>query len=476
MQAAPEGQQVDPEPAEALAHSLSGGALALPSVALLVAVGASFVFSGTEAAITSMGELRIRRMLASGNGPRAWLELWLNEPSQVLTTLLVGNTLANLSAAALATQLTLKVASAYGVDGSLLGWAVAAAVAVLGVLVLVVGEIAPKTMAKLHPEWFLPAMHGAWLFHLLGRWLTASMMWVALNLVRAMGGKPETAGLQITEEQIEDMVRIGSEAGAIDESRGELLQGVFDLKDVTAKKLLTPRKQVVGLPLDATLEEVRAVVQEHEYSRYPVYDKSLDAIAGVFFAKTLLSAEVTANPDGFALRAHLRKALFVPESVKAADLLGEFQKKRMHLAIVVDEHGGTAGILTLEDVLEELVGDIEDEHDEPERHVVEVAAGKWSLDGGADLSAFSEQIGADLPESDAYATVGGFVIDQLGRMAQVGDAVRWQDLAIRVTEADGTRVVRVEVERSELPTASPVARAATTPRGQRSLAETGADG
>lgn len=461
---------MDPDPAEALAHTWTVGALALPSLALLVAVVASFVFSGTEAAITSMGELRIRRMLSNGNGPRAWLELWLSDPPQVLTTLLVGNTLANLSAAALTTHLTILIAQGYGLDGSWLGWMLALAVAALGVVVLVVGEIAPKTMAKLHPEWFLPAMHAVWLFHLLGRWLTASMMWVAMHLVRAMGGKPETAGLQITEEQIEDMVRIGSEAGAIDENRGELLQGVFDLKDVTAKKLLTPRKHVVGLPLDATLEEVRRVVQEHEYSRYPVYDRSLDAISGVFFAKTLLSAEVMNNPGDFALRNHLRKALFVPESVKAADMLGEFQKKRVHLAIVVDEHGGTAGILTLEDVLEELVGDIEDEHDEPERHVVEVAAGKWSLDGGADFVAFLEQIGADLPESDAYATVGGFVIDELGRMAQVGDTVRWQDLAICVTEADGTRVVRVSVERTTPPD-TPAAAAKTwiTPRVQRSV-------
>jgi CBS domain containing-hemolysin-like protein len=281
-------------------------------------------------------------------------------------------------------------------------------------------------------------------------------MWI----VKALGGKPQSAGLLVTEEQIEDMVRIGSEAGALESSRGELLQGVFDLKDATARKLLTPRTQVVGLSLDAKWADIMTIVQEHKYSRYPVYDKGLDNIVGVFFAKTLFNPALAAHPGAFVLSQHLKKALFVPEAAKATDLLADFQRKRTHLAIVVDEHGGTAGILTLEDVLEELVGDIEDEHDEPERHVVEVSEGRWTLDGGADLRAFSEQIGADLPESEAYATVGGFLTDQLGRMPGVGDKVYWQDLVLHVTESDGMRVVRVDIERHDLPVSGQ-----STPRG-----------
>ena len=166
--------------------------------------------------------------------------------------------LANIVASAVVTSLALQTAVVYGLDGH---WVEVAGIALLTMILLIGGEIAPKTMAKHHPEWFLPLMHVAWWFHLATRWLTAAMMWAALYVVRGLGGTAKPSAFQVTEEQIEDMVRIGSEAGSIDQERGDILQNVFDLGDLTARSIMTPRTQIDGVPQGASYSEVAHIVQ-----------------------------------------------------------------------------------------------------------------------------------------------------------------------------------------------------------------------
>jgi putative hemolysin len=409
-----------------------------------LAILCAFVFAGSETAITGMGELRIKKLLEHNKGPKKWLELWLRDPSRVLTTLLAGNTLASVLASALTTSLALHTAHRHGLDAS---WLEAVAIGLLTVVLLVAGEIAPKTLAKNHPEWFLPLMHVVWWFHLSTRWLTHFLIWTAMHIVRALGGKHPQGGFQVTEEQLEDMVRIGSEEGSIDEDRGDILQNVFDLGGLNVRAIMTPRTQIDGLGTDATFEEVAAAVQANHFSRYPVYERTLDKIVGIFHAKDLMDYALSGRQGEFKLADHVRDTRFVPETKKAIELLKELQTAKVHMVIVVDEHGGTAGIVTMEDVLEELVGEIYDEYDQPEPVVEPAGPNGWHIEASAEIRDLAATYEIELPETSSYSTVGGFLVEQLGHVPKPGEELRWQDLTFKVLEADETRVVKVEIQR-----------------------------
>lgn len=419
----------------------------LTCIALVVALLAVFVFAGSEGAVSSLGEPRIRRLLEARKGPRRLLELWLREPVRVVTTLLAGATVARIAAATLTALLALGLARHAGLAAAWHDVAIVGAAATLSLIVLAVCELAPRTLARHHPELFLPLMHGVWWFHVLTRGLSGGANWLAMGLVRALGGRCDSKPTLVTEEQIEDMVRIGSEAGSIDETSGDMLQSVFDLSDLPVRALMTPRTQIDGLPVDATFEEVAELVTASNFSRYPVYDRSLDKIVGVFHAKDLTRYLLREDRGPFRLGDHVRDAWFVPETKKAIEVLKELQKKSMMMAVVVDEHGGTAGVVTMEDVLEELVGEIYDEYDQPEASLQQVGPNGWDIDAGAEIRDVADELDFDLPDAPSYSTVGGFIVDQLGRVPKQGEEMQWNDWTFLVREADDTKVVRVEIRR-----------------------------
>lgn len=433
----------------------------LSIVAILLAIATSFLFAGSETAITGMGELRIRKLIDSRQGPRGLLELWLAEPSHVLTTLLAGNTLANILSSALVTSLAIRLAHANDLDPS---WTEASVVAFLTFVVLVFAEIAPKTLANNHPERFLPLLHIVWWFHLGTRWLTKLATWVAMTFVRALGGSSTPTTFQVTEEQIEDMVRIGSESGMITEDQGDMLQGVFELKDLPVRAIMTPRTKIDGLAIESGFEQIAHLITTTKFSRYPVYEKTIDKIVGVFYAKDLVDHMLRGDVRQFNLADHVREPRFVPDSQKAAELLRDFQKESVHMAIVVDEHGGTAGIVTLEDVLEQLVGEIYDEYDQEEPLIRSIGEQMWSVDATMQVRDFAEQVELELPDSHTYSTVGGFVIEHVGRVPKIGEMVRVDGFVLTVREADDHRIVRVDVERVQEPSE---AAAADTPGAGR---------
>jgi putative hemolysin len=417
-------------------------------LAVLVCLALSFLFAGSETAITSMGEHRVRRLLEQKQGPKAFFELWLSDHSSVLTALLAGNTLVNIVASSLVTSLTLDLSVRGVLPVWLRGSIVSIGVFVLTLMVLVAGEIVPKTLAKSRPEWFLRPFWVVYGFHVCTRPLTRGLTWLAKVVVRMLGVDTESSGFLVTEEQIEDMVRIGSEEGSIDIRRGDLLKNVFDLWDTSVRSIMTPRTEMVGLSVDATVDDILALMRENGYSRYPVFDGGPDHVVGIFYAKALIEADFEArNNGGFELRNHLRDALFVPETQKASSLLQTFRSRAIHLAVVVDEHGGTAGVVTLEDVLEELVGDIYDEFDEIDSVVEEVGDGIWHADGSAEMRDIADKARAELPEDAGYSTVAGYVFHHLGRMPEAGDGFVADGMQVTVLAADSKKIQRVEIQR-----------------------------
>lgn len=406
----------------------------------------SFLFAGSETAITSMGEHRVRRLIDDKKGPQRLLELWLSDPSSVLTTLLAGNTLANILGSALTTSLFIGMGKPGGALSMLGEYAVSVGVFLLTMVVLVAGEIAPKTLAKSSPEWFLRPLSLVWVFHVMTTWLTVSLSRIAKFLVGLLGVDTERGSFLVTEEQIEDMVRLSSQEGSIDENRGTILQNVFDLDDISVRSIMTPRTDMVALRVDMPLAEVLEKIRSSGLSRFPVYEGTKDEVIGIFYAKKLLDL-VAVDADDFDLSTVLAEAMFVPETQKASRLLTDFQARAVHMGVVVDEHGGTSGIVTLEDVLEELVGEIYDEDDRVENMIEPTGPDSWIVDASTELRLLEDMLDLEWPETDSYSTVGGFCTEQIGHVPQLGETITWRNLQFTVLEADDKRAVRVEVLR-----------------------------
>lgn len=425
-------------------------------VAVLSCLTLSFLFSGSETAITSMGEHRVRRLIENKQGPTRLFELWLHDHSKVLTAILAGNTLVNIAVSSLVTSMALAWTRGHSSMGLGEETVVSIAIAMLTLAVLISGEIVPKTMAKSRPEWFLRLLWLVYWFLLATSWLTAGLTWLSKVIARLLGVETHASGFVVTEEQIEDMVRIGAEEGSIDLRRGDLLKNVFDLWDTSMRAIMTPRTDMVGIPLGASVEEILRIVKENGYSRYPVFDGGPDHVVGIFYAKQLIEAEAEIRLGRFDLRRHLRPPLFVPETQKASTLLQTFRARAVHVAVVVDEHGGTAGIVSLEDILEELVGDIYDEFDEIEPTLDRTDDGVFRVDGATDVRTLTRALGIELPEEDeGYATVAGYILHHLGRMPAAGDTMEADGMQLTVLEVDARKIRRVEVRPLQPPPASP---------------------
>ena len=411
----------------------------------------SFFFSGTETALTSLGEAKERQLRERLGAAGAPLDRWIHSPREVLAVLLVGNNLANIGASALATQVAIR---AFGNAG------VGVATGVMTLVVLIFGEITPKTLARDHAE-----AVSAWALRLLFPFYLAFFP-LAWLLVRLAGifSSGERRAPPVTSEEIDFMIGLGSEVGVLKGVKKDLLTSVLDFSDLLVKEIMVPRTQMVAIDLDSEDEEVLSVMAEREHSRIPVFENTIDAVVGVLYIKDLLpTLRPTARPAELDLRGLLRPAFFVPEVMKVTRLLQEMQSRRTHIAIVVDEFGGTSGLVTLEDVMEEIVGDIHDEHDVAERLIKVQPDGKLLVDAGISLRELEAILSVDFPEDGDYETLSGFLTDNAGQVPAVGAVVAFGGMVFTVLRAEPTRVELVEVERQQDSAADPSASGPVSP-------------
>jgi putative hemolysin len=336
------------------------------------------------------------------------------------------------------------------------GIAFVAVTAAIAFATLVLGELAPKNLAIVHSEGI--ALRVARPIELLSK-ISAPLIWIltaSTGLIMRLTGTPERARVPpITEEEILAMVASGEEEGAVAPAERNLIGEVFDFGETTADEVMVPRVDIRALPKEATLADTYQVVRETGHNRLPVYDGSLDHIIGVVHVLALLqhlgpgATEAQANQPVTTI---MRPAYFIPESKRVTELLAELQRQELHLAIVVDEFGGTAGIVTLNDILEELVGPISDEfggHEEPEiQHVNE---GEAVVSGAADLDDLGAALGIDL-DFQQVDTVGGLVSARLGRIPKEGDVARLPQAIVEVLSMRGPRVLKARITRREKPT------------------------
>lgn len=268
-------------------------------------------------------------------------------------------------------------------------------------------------------------------------------------LVRRLAGVPVRDAKSHADElerQILDAVREGEKHGAVDVEEKEMIESVIELTDTHVEEIMTPRTEVVGIPIDADYEAVLTTIREKGHSRIPVYENTIDTILGVFYAKDLLQHK---SDEPFSLSSLMRKALFIPERKMVRELLREFQSQKVHIAIVLDEYGGTAGLVTIEDILEELVGEIDDEYDETAPiELVRIDERTVEVDARMRVDELNDEIDVAFPEDEDYETIGGFVCSRMGKIPKVGEQIEHNGTAIRVVDAEPRRVIRVRLEMS----------------------------
>jgi len=407
-------------------------ALGLTLLALLLLVILSALLNGAEAAYFSLGRARLKR-LASGERVSG-SEPLIERPHDLLVTLLVAITLLNIGAAAIAATLS----------EALLGPRLGAAVTVI-VMILVLTtltEVLPMTLALKHPEPFLRVGGRlvAWLATLLTP-VRATLAALSALTVRLIGRESE-AQPALTEEELRTLVDVSASEGVVERGEREMIHKVFELEDTLVRSVMVPRTDIFCLDVKTPRDALLPALREHLHSRVPVYEESIDLIVGILYTKDLLPYVASGLPGDFDLRAHLHPPYFVPESKRADTLLQEFQAKKIQLAIVVDEYGGTAGLVTLEDLLEELVGEIADEYDEPERLIQRLDASTYRVAGKLPIDELNAATGLQLG-NEAYDTVGGWVLDLFGRVPRKSERVETPDLVVTVEKVERTRVVEV---------------------------------
>ena len=409
-------------------------------VSLLVGLLLAAFFSSAETALTALGEARVQHLVDSAGWRGARLRVWQKHPERILSTLLLGSTLVNVGLG----SLTAITAHDFGLESS-----IALVTGLTTMVLLIIGEITPKTFAKRYATGtalaLIPLVS---LFYWVLYPISSLLVQIPRGLSRAVGiGAPSTES--VTSQELEYLIEQGARHGSLDETKEQLLSSVLAFTEVLVKEIMIPRTQVVALEESASYADVMRVVEETELSRIPVYRGTMDEVVGVLYVKTLLTdVRKGIDPAQFQLTKSLRKPFFVPEVMKVVKLLNEMQRRKTHLAVVVDEFGGTSGIVTLEDVVEEIVGDIHDESDIEEKRVKVLSDGVVVADASVPLRELEEHLSVEFPEGGDYETLGGFLTATAGRVPPPGSLVVWGGLTFTVKQADDRRVLKVEIART----------------------------
>ncbi len=405
-------------------------ALVLGLLGLAILLGFSALLNGAEAAYFSLGRLRLRR-LADTPEVTDTLTPLLTHPHDLLVTLLVGITLIDIGASALAAFVAEQI---FG------RWGLAVAIGTMLFLTTVFTEILPMTLALENPRRF-----AAWVSRPVG-WLSVVLRPVrglfagltALTL-RTLGG--ERREPLLTTEELRTLVDVSAREGVVDRDEREMIHKALELEDILVRAVMIPRPDMFCLELSTPPQQMLEALRENLHSRVPVYAGTIDQIVGILYTKELLPYARGLPPE-FDLRAHLHPPYFVPESKRVHALLKELQAKKLRMAVVVDEYGSTSGLVTIEDILEELVGEIADEFDEVERLIQAVDARTFRVSGKLPIDELNQATGMAL-SSESYTTVAGWVLDLFGRIPHRGERIETPEATVSVERVERTRVVEV---------------------------------
>lgn len=431
----------------------------LKLVLLFVLIFFNAFFAMSEIAIISLNDTKMQKLAEEGNKKAKQIVKLTENPNRFLSTIQIGVTLAGFLASASASQNfadllmnALKHTAIVNVipESVINGISVVLITIITSYFSLVLGELAPKRIAMQVPEKVSFKVVGILLFIAKIAKPFVKVLSVSTNgVVRLLGFDPNADEENVTEEEIRMMVDVGGEKGVIEDSQKEMIDNIFEFDDLDAGDIMTHRTDMTAIEVSRSLEEVAELAIENGYSRIPVYEDDPDSIVGVLYAKDLLKYVGHNIPADLTISKVMRKALYVPETQSCGDLFKAMNDSHTQFAVVVDEYGGTAGIVTLEDVLESIVGNIQDEYDDEDEEIVQINETTFTIDGITDLDEVDELVGTKLPEGD-YDTLGGFVISLLGYLPSESDpepaVAEYDNLRFTVLNFEDRRIGEIKVE------------------------------
>lgn len=407
-------------------------------LAILICIFIVAFLSSSEAALISVNKLRIKHLAEKNNRSAKIIQEILKKHERLFGTVLLMENFFIIMATSLGTAILLNI---FGTDG----WIYASML--MTILIVLIGEITPKTIAVSYSD-RLALLFARPIKFLI--FLTHPIVWLFTRfpgwLLKVFGAKTPPSPF-VTEEDIRAMIDIGEEEGSLHEEERDMLHKVFEFGDTVASEAMVPRIEIVSIDETATVKDALALVNEHGYSRYPVINETVDNVTGMLFVKDILihMAEGKIHEETL-IKEFVRDAYFIPENKKVRELLNEMQKKKFQIAIVMDEYGGTAGLITLEDLMEEIVGSLQDEFEalEAEKDVEIIDERTFIVTGSTGLDEISELIGEKI-SSDDFHTIGGFTFGLFGRLPKVGEQIRFHDLRFLILEMEGRKVAKIKI-------------------------------
>jgi len=407
-------------------------------VLLVVLLMGSAFFSASETALMSLSKIRIRHLIEKGVSKAVLLEKLLNQPSRLLGGILIGNNIVNIGAASLATSITYKI-----LPGDM---GVAIATGTMTILVLIFGEITPKSFAKMNAEKL--SLIVARPIHILLLVLKPFVFifgMISNVIIHIIGGKSAKNEPFITEAELKTMVGVSEEEGILESEEKNMIFNVFAFGDLQARHLMIQRVDVISVPETVSLEQLQALIRETQYSRIPVYRDNIDSIIGVLYIKDLLFVEL--NAETFKVADYMREPYYIFEKKSVVAVFEELKQNRTHMSVVVDEHGGTAGIITMEDLVDRIVGNIEDEYDEVEQVQIEkIEENRFSVDGGTKVQEMSDTVGIPV-ESAEFDSVGGYVSGLFGRVPEMNESIADEFCRYTIIGVEKNRITRILAEK-----------------------------
>jgi len=414
-------------------------------IALFCLLVFSAFFSGSEVALFSLNIKKTKGDFANHPLRLNYINTLLNKPRRLLVTVLLGNTVVNVAASIVAVAFALEFAAR---SSTPLEVALLIQIILLTVLILLFGELIPKVIASKNPVKFTKAIV------IPIYWISVILYPVAeilTELIKAASNKikiDKTKGV-MSEDELAKLAELGQEKGAIEEEEQEIITSIMEFKSVLVNEIMTPRVDIVAVSKNAGIEAIINTITESGHSRLPLYSDDLDEILGIIYAKDLLPyLNNKGKRELISVKDLARKPMYAPETKRIKDMLHEFQEKKMHIAIVVDEYGGTSGLVTLEDVIEEVVGEIWDEFDREEESINKIGKNKFLVPGKTTINEFNETIGFHLlPETDDYDTIGGLVLSNAASIPEEGYNFKIEDYSITVKKVVNRRINRVLIEK-----------------------------
>lgn len=433
------------------------GSIILKVVLLFILTLLNAFFAMSEIAIISLNDTKIDKLAEEGHKKAKQVKKLTENSSNFLSTIQIGVTLAGFltsatAAQSFATMLTDALANTAVANvvplGIISGVSTVLITLVTSYFSLVLGELAPKKIAMQKPEKVSFAVVPVLLFVSKVTKPFVKILSVSTNaVVRLFGLDPNADEEEVTEEEIRMMVDVGQEKGVIEDVQKEMINNIFEFDDIDVADIMTHRTDMACVDEEDSLAEAIQLSMEEGYSRIPVYEEDPDNVVGIVYIKDLLKYIGSALPETLQLKDVMRKAYYVPESKRCGALFAEMTEKHIQMAIVVDEYGGTAGLVTLEDIVEAIVGNIQDEYDNEDEEISKINETTFTIDGVTDLEEVEEQIGIEFPKDD-FDTLGGFIISQLGFLPQDGDmnAVEFENIRFTVLNVEDRRIGKVKVE------------------------------